>query len=130
MLLEESAALGESDGMAGGAAQTVDRRASGREQTVAHGDQSLVGRAEPGRGGNRLPSGFDSADDRVLDRDDAGVGITGDHRANGAGESRHRDGLDGMAPDLSDGGLGVGAAVTLKGDAHQRASGTGLMGSV
>ena len=71
-------------------------------------------------GGQCLPPSLDSADDRVLDRDHAGIGVAVLDGAHGSAESRHRDLLDRMSPDLRDRRFGVRAAVALKSDAQRQ----------
>src|SRR5712671_5812698 len=68
----------------------------------------------------RLPPRLDPADDRILDRDHARVGLSFLDRAYGAAECRYRNLIDRMAPDLRDRAFGVRAAVALKCDAHRQ----------
>ena len=100
--------------------QTLQCCSAWCQQTVTHRHQCLGHRLQVGKRSESLPPGLHPADDRVLDRNDAGVGLSIFYSANSASECRNGNLLDRMSPYLRDRALCVRAAVALKCDAHQR----------
>ena len=84
--------------------------------------QRLADVAQLRRGRQSEPPGVHSADDGVLDGNDACLGVAFLDGADGGRERRKWDLLDWMPPDLRDGRLGVSAAVALERDAHHHAA--------